>query len=254
MAVQSKTRKADTIVAGKALTERIQKELPEMNAQKLLSEIHALEEKLKDIYSGKLGKFQKIENKPFYYVPNGNFYVVDIAREQMPNSESIPSSVSEVPTDCMNNDQYSCFVNCYPVCPFFNGFDSNGFGVLLNKDGTKYTSILSYYNSHYRDLSFFKNGAGISISNAYANRYSWFGSSYLRLPISNRTGIQNAIIFNLMPSDLTESEKKVFQLLVTYQNKRWLVWNNNSVEKFSDDFYIALKKDEVDDFELTPKS
>lgn len=248
MAVQSKTRKADTIVAGKALTERIQKELPEMNAQKLLSEIHALEEKLKDIYSGKLGKFPKIENKPFYYVSNGNFYVVDIAREQMPNSECVPSSVSEVPTDCMNYDQYSCFVNCYPVCPFFNGFDNNGFGVLLNKDGTKYTSILSYYNSYYRDLSFYKNGAGISISNAYGNRYSYFGSSYLRLPISNRTGIQNAIIFNLMPSDLTESEKKVFQLLVAYQNKHWLVLNNNSVKKFSDNFYIALKKDEVDDF------
>ena len=61
MAVQSKTRKADTIVADKALTERIQKELPEMNAQKLLSEIHALEEKLKDIYNGNLANSKKLK-------------------------------------------------------------------------------------------------------------------------------------------------------------------------------------------------
>lgn len=80
MAVQSKTRKADTIVAGKALTEQFQEKIQKMNAQKLLSEIHALEEKLKDIYDGKLGKFQKIENKPFYYLPDGKYYVVDIAR------------------------------------------------------------------------------------------------------------------------------------------------------------------------------
>lgn len=250
MAVQSKTRKADTIVADKALTERIQKELPEMNAQKLLSEIHALEEKLKDIYNGKLGKFQKIENKPFYYVPNGNFYVVDIAREQMPNSGGIPDRVSNVPVAYMNDSQFWIFVNCHSNCPFYSGFNSNNKGEFTNKDGGEYSYIVIYYSSKFRSAYFYQSGSEISWSTGnYWSSVSNIGSDCLRLPILCYNGIQNAIIFNLMPSDLTESEKKVFQLLVTYQNKRWLVWNNNSVEKFSDDFYIALKKDEVDDFD-----
>ena len=251
MAVQSKTRKADTIVAGKALTERIQKELPEMNAQKLLSEIHALEEKLKDIYSGKLGKFPKIENKPFYYVPNGNFYVVDIAREQMPNSGGVPLSVSEVPTSSMNYDEYGSLVSQRFNCPFCQFYNSNGKGEYVNKDGKKYVYIIGYHDGYYRSYYFYKSSdaeACITYDSSNRNETS-FNGNCIRLPISKKIGIQNAIVFNLMPSDLTESEKKVFQLLVTYQNKRWLVWNNNSVEKFSDDFYIALKKDEVDDFD-----
>ena len=80
MASQSKTRKSDTIVAGKVLTEQIQKDFQKTNAQKLLPDIHTLEEKLNKIYSGKFGNFIKIETKPFYFVPGGDFYVVDISR------------------------------------------------------------------------------------------------------------------------------------------------------------------------------
>ena len=251
MAVQSKTRKADTIVAGKALTEQFQEKVQEINAQKLLSKIHALEEKLKDIYDGKLGKFQKIENKPFYYVPDGKYYVVDIAREQMPDTGDIPSMVSEVPTGSMNYSEYGNLVSQRFNCPFCQFYNSNGYGEFINKSDEKYVYIVGYHDGYYRNYYFYKNGDSAA-SYTYGCSYktaSQFDCTCLRLPISKKIGIQNAIGFNLMPSDLTESEKKVFQLLVAYQNKRWLFWNNNSVEKFSDDFYIALKKDEVDDFD-----
>ena len=243
MAAQSKTRKADTIVAGKALTEQIQKDFQKANVQKLLSDIHALEEKLNKIYNGEFGENLKIENKPFYFASNGKFYVVDISREPMPNSGNIPSVVSGVPTGSMNYDQFVSFMgNCSGI-PFFSY--NNQLRVFVN-DGTTYTHIIVYYNSYYRNIRYdIFNGA----YNPYAkNSASDFDSSCLRLPVSNYPGVQNAIKYNLMPADLSDSEKKLFQLLVTYQNKNWLIWNSNTVEKFDDSFYTALEKDEVEDF------
>ena len=245
MAAQSKTRKSDTIVAGKALTEQIQKDLPKMNAQKLLSDIHALEEKLNKIYSGEFGSFPKIETKPFYFVPAGNFYVVDISREPMPNSGGIPSNVDGVQTKIMSYNQFQVLANCYAVCPFCR-LDSNN--VLFVNGNSSYRYIIIYNNSIYEDYCSYLSGRSIVISrDNWYNDISSYGNSYLRLPISTCIGIQNAVIYNLMPADLSESEKKLFQLLVDYQKKGWLVWNNNSIESFSNRFYIALKKDEVAD-------
>lgn len=246
MAAQSKTRKADTIVAGKALTEQIQKDLQKANAQKLLSDIHALEEKLNKIYSGEFGSFPKIETKPFYFVPAGNFYVVDISREPMPNSGNTPSSVKDVPTGTMNYERFQVLANCYAVCPFCR-LDSNN--VLFVNGNSVYRYIVTYYPICYRHAYAYLNSGNININyNCSFNNASDFGSDCLRLPVSNYPGVQNAIKYNLMPADLSDSEKKLFQLLVTYQNKNWLIWNSNTVEKFDDSFYTALEKDEVADF------
>lgn len=243
MAAQSKTRKSDTIVAGKALTEQIQKDLPKMNAQKLLSDIHALEEKLNKIYSGEFGSFPKIETKPFYFVPKGEFYVVDISRKPMPNSGNTPSSVTDVPTGTMNLDRFLIFMQNCPRSLFGN---KDGIA-LFNNSGFEYEYIIAYYDNYYRSLRY----SLVSKSAYNPTRFdsaSKFGSDCLRLPISTHLGVQNAIRYNLMPSDLSDSEKKLFQLLVTYQNKNWLIWNSNTVEKFDDSFYTALEKDEVEDF------
>lgn len=246
MAAQSKTRKADTIVAGKALTEQIQKDLPKMNAQKLLSDIHALEEKLNKIYSGEFGSFPKIETKPFYFVPAGNFYVVDISRKPMPNSGGIPSNVDGVQTGIMSYNQFQVLANCYAVCPFCR-LDSNT--VYFVNDNSKYQYIVIYYDGYYRYTYAYLSSGNINASYGSSyNNASDFGSNYLRLSASSYSGVQNAIKYNLMPADLNDSEKKLFQLLVTYQNKNWLIWNSNTVEKFDDSFYTALEKDEVEDF------
>lgn len=245
MAAQSKTRKSDTIVAGKALTEQIQKDLPKMNAQKLLPDIHALEEKLNKIYSGEFGSFPKIETKPFYFVPAGNFYVVDISREPMSNSGGIPSNVDGVQTGIMSYNRFQVLANCYAVCPFCR-LDSNT--VYFVNDNSKYQYIVTYDGCYKYTYAYLSSG-NINISyNCSYNNFSDIGSGCLRLPISSCIGVQNAIKYNLMPSDLSDSEKKLFQLLVTYQNKNWLIWNSNTVEKFDDSFYTALEKDEVEDF------
>lgn len=246
MAAQSKTRKSDTIVAGKALTEQIQKDLPKANAQKLLSDIHALEEKLNKIYSGEFGSFPKIETKPFYFVPKGNFYVVDISREPMPNSGGIPSNVDGVQTEIMSYNRFQVLANCYAVCPFCR-LDSNT--VYFVNDNSKYQYIVIYYDGYYRYAYAYLSSGNINISYGSSyNNASDFGSNYLRLSASSCTGVQNAIKYNLMPADLSDSEKKLFQLLVTYQKKGWLLWNSNTVEKFDSSFYTALEKDEVEDF------
>ena len=243
MAAQSKTRKSDTIVAGKVLTGQIQKDFQKTNAQKLLSDIHALEEKLNKIYSGEFGSFPKIENKPFYFVPKGDFYVVDISREPMPDSGNTPSSVKDVPTGTMSLDNFLIFMQNCPRSLFGNRDGT----ALFNNNGSKYEYIIAYYSSYYRSVRY------SFASKTYYNPTSFdaaskFGSDCLRLPISTYLGVQSAIRYNLMPSDLSDSEKKLFQLLVTYQNKNWLIWNGNTVEKFDDSFYTALEKDEVEDF------
>ena len=61
--------------------------------------------------------------------------MVDIAREQMPNSGGIPDRVSNVPVAYMNDSQFWIFVNCHSNCPFYSGFNSNNKGEFTNKDG-----------------------------------------------------------------------------------------------------------------------
>lgn len=252
MAAQSKTRKSDTIVAGKVLTEQIQKDFQKTNTQKLLSDIHALEEKLNRIYSGEFGSFPKIENKPFYFVPKGEFYVVDISRELMPNTGDIPSNVKGIPTKIMNNNQFGILAKCYSACPFCICNSNTNRINFVNNDGNKYCYVIVYRIANNRYESYFYDNTGSNGWHVdyygYSDSVSEFGSDRLRLPISTYCGVLNAIKYNLMPSDLNESEKKLFQLLVTYQNKNWLIWNSNTVEKFDDSFYTALEKDEVEDF------
>lgn len=120
MAVQAKTKKADKIVVGQALAKKIQDELPMMNAEKLLKNIHKLQEKLQSIYNGDMGVFPKIENKPFYYFTAGKFYLVDPARYLVPNSGDIPSEVSGVPTTHVNWSQFGQICNYYKSCPIYS--------------------------------------------------------------------------------------------------------------------------------------
>lgn len=251
MAAQSKTRKSDTIVASKALTEQIQKDLQKANAQKLLSDIHALEEKLNRIYSGEFGSFPKIENKPFYFVPKGNFYVVDISRELMPNTGDIPSNVKGIPTKIMNNNQFGILAKCYSACPFCICNSNTNRINFVNNDGNKYCYVIVYRIANNRYESYFYDNTGSNGWHVdyygYSDSVSEFGSDRLRLPISTYCGVLNAIKYNLMPSDLNESEKKLFQLLVIYQNKNWLIWNKNTIEKLDSSFYTAIEKDEVED-------
>lgn len=247
MAAQSKTRKSDTIVAGKVLTEQIQEDFQKTNTQKLLSDIHALEEKLNKIYSGKFGSFPKIENKPFYFVSDGNFYVVDISRELMPNTGRMPRVVSDVPTITMNASQSKHLANC----PFHNINFSDIDIEFTNKNGDKYAFIIVYDDGYYKSARLrplFKDSEIFIECGSNLQDVSGFSDMCLRLPISNCTGVQKAIRYNLMPSDLNESEKKLFQLLVTYENKYWLLWNNNTIKEFNDNFYNALCEDEVESF------
>lgn len=251
MAAQSKTRKSDTIVAGKVLTEQIQKDFQKTNIQKLLSDIHALEEKLNKIYSGEFGSFPKIENKPFYFVPKGEFYVVDISRELMPNTGDIPSNVKGIPTKIMNNNQFGILAKCYSACPFCICNSNTNRINFVNNDGNKYCYVIVYRIANNRYESYFYDNTGSNGWHVdyygYSDSVSEFGSDRLRLPISTYCGVLNAIKYNLMPSNLNESEKKLFQLLVIYQNKNWLIWNNNTIEKFDSSFYAAIEKDEVED-------
>ena len=247
MAAQSKTRKSDTIVAGKVLTEQIQEDFQKTNTQKLLSDIHALEEKLNKIYSGKFGSFPKIENKPFYFVSDGNFYVVDISRELMPNTGRMPRVVSDVPTITMNASQSKHLANC----PFHNINFSDIDIEFTNKNGDKYAFIIVYDDGYYKSARLrplFKDSEIFIECGSNLQDVSGFSDMCLRLPISNCTGVQKAIRYNLMPSDLNESEKKLFQLLVTYENKYWLLWNNNTIKELNDNFYNALCEDEVESF------
>ena len=224
MAVQTNTRKADKIVAGQTLLKDIEDKFPLENSELLFSMIKKLENKISDIYSGTYGKFPKIETKPFYYFVAGNYYIVDPQRFFVANTGNVPTTVEGVPTTYFNYDRLNILAQNYSGFPaIFQGNDNNM--QIKNKDNSMWVWIL-YYNNYYRE-GIIKNNGSIHIYGNTCNSQSEAWSDALRLPLSTSTGFQNALKYNLMPSDLTSNEKKLFTLLVKYQSNGWLVWNGN---------------------------
>lgn len=247
MAVQAKTKKADKIVVGQALLEKMQYELQLSNAETMLDKIHKLKTKINGIYSGDKGVFPKIENKPFYYFTKGNIYLADPARYLIPNTGDIPSSVSDVPTTYMNYSQFGTLYQNHRSCPIYSGYNG-GNRCITNQNNSEYIYIIGFYDSRWRIFYIYNNGNGYFYSNNW-NHASDCGSNVLRFPICKQSGFKNAIKYDLMPSDLDEYEKKLFTRLVKYEKSGVLKWNNDSIEGFSDKFFDLLKKDAVYDFE-----
>ena len=247
MAVQSKTKKADKIVVGQALFDKIWYEFQLSNAEAMLEKIHKLETKINGIYSGSKGVFPKIENKPFYYFTKGNFYLADPARYLIPNTGDIPSSVSDVPTTNMKYSQFGTLYNYHRSCPIYSGYE-DARRCITNKDNVKYTYIVGYYDNRCRTFYIYNNGNNATYADNWSSIFD-AGSSYLRFPICNQSGLRNALKYDLMPSDLDEYEKKLFTRLVKYEKSGVLKWDNDSIEGFSDKFFGLLKKDAVYDFE-----
>ncbi len=251
MAVQANTRKADKIAVGQVFAERLQENLPKANAERLMEEIHKLESKMSSIYSGAYGKYPKIENKPFYFFTSGNFYIVDPSRYECSDSGAVPDRVEEVPTTYFNRNYAMSLYNEHNSCPFYSGYNENGAKKIINKNGSVYYYIMvyDYDNSSsypYYNYYIYNNGLSYGHSNTWSTQAS-IPNHTLRLPMSTVTGLKNAITYNLMPADLDEDEKKLFALLIDYNAKGWLTWNNNS-PALSDDFYSALRRNLVDDF------
>lgn len=248
MAAKANTRKTNKIAAGSELLQSVRDNILDTNTENLLKLIHNLEKTLQSIYSGKCGKYPKIENKPFHYFTDGSFYITDPLRYLVPDTGNVPSMVENVNTTYINYERFKMIYNSHEVCPVFTGYDSNGYRQITNKNKGKYSFIAGYAPSYYRRFGIYNNGSSYSYWDS-CNYMSDVHSSGLRLPICTETGIFNAVKNNLMPSDLTASEKKLFVLLAEYQNKGWLEWDNNSVKNFSSEFFVALKNNQVDDFE-----
>ncbi len=247
MAVQAMTKKADKLVVGQSVYEIIREMLKKGNAERLLNAVHALEEKVNAVYSGKYGYFPKIENKPFYYFTKGNFYIPDLKREQCPNNGDIPTTFSGVPTTSLTENQFKTIFDYHSSCPLYSGYNSHGSRIVKNKDGNEYLCIAAWNGSYWYPYHIYDNGSGWNAEGGYRNLPN-LSSNVLRLPISAATGFFNAIKYDLMPADLTAEEKALFALLVGYQKKTWLVWQDNAITGFSDQFFKALKKDGADDF------
>lgn len=252
MAVQVNTKKADKIAVGQALLEKLQSNLPKINAERFKEKIKNLENKMSSIYSGEFGRYPKIENKPFYYFTTGNFYIVDPSRYECLNTGKVPGRVEEVPTTNFNFETFVSLYNEHSSCPIYSGYNSDGYKIIKNKNGFIYNQILVYYyakSSSYPWFSYYiyDNGSSYGYYDNWNTQDNVHNSS-LRLPISTATGFKNALTYNLMPEDLTEDEKKLFTRLVIYNEKGWLEWNGNSITNLSSNFYTSLKKNLVDDF------
>lgn len=248
MAVQANTRKTDKIAAGSSLMQLVLKETRQMNTEKLLDLFHELQTKLLSIYEGKYGKYPKIENKPFYYFTDGEFYITDPARYLVPTSGGIPGKVEGVNTTNFSYGQLCDVFNSHRDCPIFSGYYTSGERYITNKDGSNCVYIVFYYSSAWRRFRIYNNGSAKDYWDSYSSPSS-FGSGCLRLPISESSGLFNAVKYNLMPSKLTAFDKKVFALLVSYQSNGWLEWNSNVVKNFSSEFFASLNDNKVDDFE-----
>lgn len=249
MAAQTETRKADKIIASTALLKDIIPQEQIGNAARLLEMFHSVETELKELYAGNQGMYPKIENKPFYFFTKGNFYLVDPARYLCPNTGNMPTQVEGVSTTYLNWDQFGAIFSYHKNNPIFSRYDSNGYREIINKDGKRYIQISGYKPNYFKGFYIYNNGNNCNDNGFSCREIRDLGDYALRLPISTSIGVQNAIIYNLMPSDLTADAKKLFALLMKYQKNGWLVWENNHITRFSDDYYALLKADKIEDFE-----
>lgn len=186
MGAEAKTRKADKVAVNKELFEEIKKDLPVVNAKKLLNIFKELEEKLNRLYSTGYKTFLKIENKPFYFFSEGRFYIADPSRVECPNSGENPPAVEGVLTEYINYNQWEKICK-YSSCPIFSGLDETGNIVVTNKDGKKYNSFVAYYDGYYKDVFYNRNSSQIGYVSNH-NIASRFPNTRLRLPISSKTG------------------------------------------------------------------
>lgn len=247
MAVQANTRKADTIIVSKAFVSEVENKLGLINADTLVSKASLLENKINDIMSAKYGAYPKIENRPFYYCTAGNFFIADPQRFEFGNEGEVLRSVTGVPTSYISYSQFEVIFKTQAICPIYSGWSDDGFKIITNKDNKKYKYILGYNSSF---CSFYIYNKGINYSYTNSERYETkVSSDTLRLPVANLAGsFINLIRNNLMLSELTQEEKNLFSLLVKYNEKGWLIWSGNTIGRLSDEFYIALRKNSVDDF------
>jgi hypothetical protein len=248
MAVQAKTRKVDSIVAKPALINEIKNNLGNINADTLKEKIRSLESKINDITSGKYGIYPKIENKPFYYFTDGNFFIADPKRYLIPTKDSVKSNVEGVPTCTFEYEQFKKIFSTHSSCPIYSGYQDNGYKFITNKDGNEFIYIVGHYGRYCYRFFIYNNGNSCSYD-CCRDYYSDLGTDTLRLPISNVSSSFSSLLqYNLMPSDLTQEEKNLFALLVKYFEKGWITFSSGKFESLSNEFFVNLKKNLVDDF------
>lgn len=248
MAVQTKTRKAESIVAGPAFLNKIKEELPLNNAERLTELFRQLENKINDIIEGKYGKFPLIENKPFFYFTNGHFFIGDPSRYEFSNSGDIPGSLFDVPLSVINYSQFELLFAHNHGCPLYSGYNSEGCSLIKNKDGKSYDSIIGIYNSYFRGFRITGNGTSFVYYCSYGYA-SNFDDSLLRLPIVSLSGFYSFVRYDLIPADLDEFEKKVFELLVKYTKLDYVEWKEGKLIGLTQCFYSALSNNKIEDFE-----
>lgn len=247
MSVQSSSRKSDTVIVGKALLQKIQNELPIKNAVVLIDMVSKLETKIMDIFNGEYGIYPKIENKPFYYFKEGGFLIGDPERYLFPNIGETPRNIEGLNTSYITKEQFEKIFKFHKKCPIFSGFDDDGYKVITTKDNSKYRSVLGYYSPYYA-FYIYNHGTnwGYNDMCSYEGNIS---SDALRLPVANISrNMQVVVSLNLMPSDLNDDEKKLFELIVNYEKNGWITWDKSSFMGLSSDFYKALDKNAVEDF------
>ena len=248
MAVQVNTKKVDRIKSDEVLLNKISSELQEMNAERLMEQFKNLEKTYSRIESGERGMFIKIEDKPFYYFTEGKFYIADPSRYQIPNEGTVPENVNGVPTSCISWRNYDFLFSNSKNCPVFADYDSEGYRTITNKDGSSYIYVVVYNSPYYYDKFIGDYGDSSNYAHYWGDPKAIF-NNVLRLPVSVCSGFYNAVKYGLVPEIFDEFEKKLFDLIMDYNNKGWLVWDNNTISCFDRTFYSALKNYDVDDFE-----
>lgn len=245
--IQSVTKAVNSVNADSAMLGKIIDSQQMSSAEKLLEMFKNVEEEVNKIYDK--DKWIKIENKPFYYCKEGSLYVVDPSRYECPNSGDYGFDVENVLTQY---PWYNDWRNYIRYAPFYHHRSGNSY--ITNKNGKNHECIIcsSYEdgrNGYWYGYFFYNNGNSDSYhcgSKSYAHDHC---SSGLRLPVAkNINGFQNALKYNLMPEGLSKDNKELFKLMVLFQKKDSLQWENDSITEFSDDFYNALEENKIDDF------
>lgn len=245
--VQSVTNAVNAVNADSAMLEKIIDSKQRSSAEKLLEMFKDVEAEVNKIYDK--DTWIKIENKPFYYCKSGGLYAVDPSRYECPVSGNYGFSVEGVPTTYPSQND---LVNHIKKAPFYH-HQSNGESYIINKNGNNYNCVIVNTNNgssgYWYGWYFNNNGNSNSYhcsSKSYARDHC---SSGLRLPVAkNINGFFYAIKYNLMPEDLSDSQKEIFKLIINYNEKNLLTWSNDEITGFSDEFYRLLRKNEIDDF------
>lgn len=243
--VQSVTKAVNAVNADSAMLEKIIDSQQMSSAEKLLEMFKDVEAEVNKIYDK--DTWIKIENKPFYYCKSGGLYVVDPSRHECANIGNFPSLVENVPTTYPIWDDFWHYLK---YAPFYHHYQGSNRSIIKNKDGKNYIYIVGYHDDNsYRWCRFdvWDNANSSDYNDNYSSATS-HGSDRLRLPIAKVSGFQNALKYNLMPEGLSDSQKELFKLMVHFNKKNSLQWNNDSIAGFSDNFYNALKENKIDDF------